>query len=111
MEKIWRQFDTERKQEEKKETQEREVVKEAKKEVFEEQVQKAEETVTVDKQEAVAPSTSINTDRGNYKDVRDFVKKNKNCSVSDVLQVFSKKELEKDIRMGRIYQRKDKLFI
>ena len=111
MEKIWRQFDTERKQEEKKETQEREAVKEARKEVFEEQVQKAEETVTVDKQEAVAPSSSVNVDRGSYKDVRDFVKKNKNCSVADVLQVFSKKELEKDIRMGRIYQRKDKLFI
>ena len=108
MEKIWRQFDTERKQEEKKETQEREVVKETRKEVFEEQVQKAEEKATVDKQEAVAPSTSVNTDRGSYKDVRDFVKKNKNCSVADVLQVFSKKELEKDIRMGRIYQRKDK---
>ncbi len=111
MEKIWRQFNTERKQEEKKETQERETVKEVKKGVFEGQVQKVEEKVTADKQDVVAPSTSANTDRGSYKDVRDFVKKNRNCSVSDVLQVFSKKELEKDIRMGRIYQRKDKLFI
>ncbi len=111
MERVWRQFDTERKQEEKKETQEREAIQEARKEVFEEQVQKAEEKVTVDKQDAVAPSTPTNMDRGDYKDVRDFVKKNKNCSVADVLQVFSKKELEKDIRMGRIYQRKDKLFI
>lgn len=50
-------------------------------------------------------------DRSSYKDLRDFVKLNKNCTLSDALKVFSKKEIEKEIKMGRVYQRRDKLFI
>lgn len=50
-------------------------------------------------------------DRGDYKTLRDFVKANKGCTVSEALVLFSKKEIEKDLKMGRVYQRRDKLFI
>lgn len=49
--------------------------------------------------------------RGDYKTLRDFVKANKGCTVSEALVLFSKKEIEKDLKMGRVYQRRDKLFI
>ena len=50
-------------------------------------------------------------DRGDYKTLRDFVKANKGCTVSEALVLFSKKEIEKDLKIGRVYQRRDKLFI
>lgn len=50
-------------------------------------------------------------DRSDYKTLRDFVKANKGCTVSEALVLFSKKEIEKDLKMGRVYQRRDKLFI
>lgn len=45
------------------------------------------------------------------KTLRDFVKQNPNCSVSDARQHFTDREISKQIRMGRIFQRSGRLTI
>ena len=64
-----------------------------------------------EKEVKVEEKKEVCYDRDSYKDVRDFVKKNRNCSVSEVLKVFSKEELEKALNLGRISKRSNKLFI
>ena len=44
-------------------------------------------------------------------DLREFVKLNRFCDISLALQYFSKKEIEKQLCLGRVYKRKNKLFI
>ena len=61
--------------------------------------------------EVVKVEEKKEVNRGDYKTLRDFVKANKGCTVSEALVLFSKKEIEKDLKMGRVYQRRDKLFI
>lgn len=63
------------------------------------------------KEVKVEEKKEVGYDRDSYKDVRDFVKKNRNCSVSEVLKVFSKEEVEKALNLGRISKRSNKLFI
>lgn len=47
----------------------------------------------------------------NYKSLRDFIKKNPNCLVDDAYQYFSKEEVSKEVRLGRIYLSRNRLFI
>lgn len=61
--------------------------------------------------EVVKVEEKKEVNRGDYKTLRDFVKANKGCTVSEALVLFSKKEIEKDLKVGRVYQRRDKLFI
>lgn len=44
-----------------------------------------------------------------YTDVRDFVKKHRNCSFSDVYQYFSKKEVQRALDLGKIHKEKGRL--
>lgn len=44
-------------------------------------------------------------------DIRDFIRKHKGSEIGYVAKFYSKKVIEKNIAMGRIYKRKGKLFI
>ena len=45
------------------------------------------------------------------KDLRDFVKKHPNCDMSLALKYFSKREIDKQLSLGRVFKRKNKLLI
>lgn len=45
------------------------------------------------------------------KDLRDFVKMHPNCELTLVYKYFTKKEVEKQLRLGRVFKRKNKLMI
>ena len=45
------------------------------------------------------------------KDLRDFVKMYHNCEMSFALKYFSKKEIDKQLSLGRIFKRKNRLLI
>lgn len=45
------------------------------------------------------------------KDLRDFVKLYPNCEMSFALKYFTKKEIDKQLSLGRIFKRKNKLLI
>lgn len=45
------------------------------------------------------------------KDLRDFVKMYPNCEVSFALKYFSKKEIDRQLNLGRVFKRKNKLLI
>lgn len=91
----------EREEEEKKEEEERKqkgLEEEKREEVVEEKVEEVQEEVLASKID-------------DYKSLRDFVKKNPNCSIEEALKVFSKKEIEREIRVGRVYKGRNRLFI
>lgn len=44
-------------------------------------------------------------------DLRDFVKKYPNCEISFALKYFSRKEIDRQLNLGRIYKRKNRLLI
>lgn len=44
-------------------------------------------------------------------DLREFVKMHPNCELSVVYKYYSKKEVEKQLRLGRVFKRKNKLLI
>ena len=44
-------------------------------------------------------------------DIRDFIREHKGSEIGYVAKFYSKKVIEKNIAMGRIYKRKGKLFI
>lgn len=46
-----------------------------------------------------------------YKNVRDFVKKNPGCTISDVKEYFSVKEIQKALMSSKVVQKKGKLYI
>lgn len=46
-----------------------------------------------------------------YKNVRDFVKKNPGCSYSDVKEFFSMKEIQKALLNTKIVEKKNKLYV
>lgn len=46
-----------------------------------------------------------------YKNVRDFVKKNPGCSYSDVKECFSMKEIQKALLTTKIVEKKNKLYV
>lgn len=45
------------------------------------------------------------------KDLREFIKQNPNCEVSTALKYFSKKEIDRQLNLGRVFKRKNKLMI
>ena len=45
------------------------------------------------------------------KDLRDFVRKNPNCEISLALQYFSKKEIDRQLNLGRVFKRKNRLWV
>lgn len=45
------------------------------------------------------------------KDLRDFVKIYNNCEMSFALEYFSKKEIDKQLSLGRVFKRKNRLLI
>lgn len=45
------------------------------------------------------------------KDLRDFVKMYNNCEMSFALKYFSKKEIDKQLSLGRVFKRKNRLLI
>lgn len=46
-----------------------------------------------------------------YKSLRDFIKKHPNCLVSEASEYFSKDEISKEVRLGRVYLSRGRLFI
>lgn len=46
-----------------------------------------------------------------YKSLRDFIKKHPNCPTEDALKYFSSEEISKEVRLGRVYLRRNRLFI
>ena len=50
-------------------------------------------------------------DVSDFNSVRDFVKKNPGCGIEEVLKYFSKKEVDRDIKLGRVLQKNKKLFV
>lgn len=71
-----------------------------------------EETVV---QEEVKPEVSMVDDgKGAVdipKDLRDFIRQHPCSDVSYVMQFYSRKEIEKQIKLGRVYKKKGKLMI
>lgn len=45
------------------------------------------------------------------KDLREFIKMYPNCEISVALKYFSKKEIDKQLSLGRVFKRKNKLMI
>lgn len=45
------------------------------------------------------------------KDLRDFIKLHNNCEMSFALKYFSKKEIDKQLNLGRVFKRKNRLLI
>ena len=94
-------------------------------EVDEEPVEVAEEVV----EEAVEASSRFPTDksamgglgyvRGTYKldevqslpPMREFVKKNPQISKLEVIELYGSKEVQKQLKLGKVYERKGRLFI
>ena len=46
-----------------------------------------------------------------YKDVRDFVKKNSGCSISEVKEYFSQKDIQKALMSVKIVEKKNRLYV
>jgi hypothetical protein len=45
------------------------------------------------------------------KDLRAYVKKNKGCSIQEVVDLYSKRELDSAMSLGRVYTRSGKLYV
>ena len=107
---IFGDLDFEDEEETEEEVQEdvQEDVKEAPKKVVETKIPKE---VKVEEKKVEPKEQKPKVSKGDYKTLRDFVKANTGCTLSEALELFSKKEIEKDLKMGRVYQRRDKLFI
>lgn len=66
------------------------------------------------KPEAVKPEIRETVEKSkfqDYKNVRDFVKKNPGCSYSDVKEFFSMKEIQKALLNTKIVEKKNKLYV
>lgn len=66
------------------------------------------------KLEAVKPEIRETVEKSkfqDYKNVRDFVKKNPGCSYSDVKEFFSMKEIQKALLNTKIVEKKNKLYV
>lgn len=66
------------------------------------------------KPEAVKPEIRETVEKPkfqDYKNVRDFVKKNPGCSYSDVKEFFSMKEVQKALLNTKIVEKKNKLYV
>lgn len=61
--------------------------------------------------ESVKRSENIKVDIEVPKDLRDFVKLHYNCEMSFALQYFSKKDIDKQLSLGRVFKRKNRLLI
>lgn len=57
------------------------------------------------------PKEKIKEEEESYKSIRQYVRKHPRCSVSDVLQYFSRAELEKEIMIGRVIRKGNILHI
>lgn len=107
------------------ESEDEEINEEYVEEVDEEPVEVAEEVV----EEAVETSSRFPTDksamgglgyvRDTYKldevqslpPMRDFVKKNPQISKLEVIELYGSKEVQKQLKLGKVYERKGRLFI
>lgn len=107
------------------ESEEDEINEEYVEEVIEEPVEVAEEVV----EEAVETSSRFPTDksamgglgyvRDTYKldevqslpPIREFVKKNPQISKLEVIELYGSKEVQKQLKLGKVYERKGRLFI
>lgn len=107
------------------EAEEEEINEEYVEEVDEEPVEVAEEVV----EEAVETSSRFPTDksamgglgyvRDTYKldevqslpPIREFVKKNPQISKLEVIELYGSKEVQKQLKLGKVYERKGRLFI
>ena len=107
------------------ESEEEEINEEYVEEVDEEPVEVAEEVV----EEAVETSSRFPTDksamgglgyvRDTYKldevqslpPMREFVKKNPQISKLEVIELYGSKEVQKQLKLGKVYERKGRLFI
>lgn len=84
----------------------------AKDEVVEES--KAVSTEERVKPEVIKPEIRETVEKSkfqDYKNVRDFVKKNPGCSYSDVKEFFSMKEIQKALLNTKIVEKKNKLYV
>lgn len=57
------------------------------------------------------PKEKVKEEEESYKSIRQYVRKHPRCSVSDVLQYFSRAELEKEIMIGRVIRKGNILHI
>ena len=57
------------------------------------------------------PKGKAKEEEESYKSIRQYVRKHPRCSVSDVLQYFSRAELEKEIMIGRVIRKGNILHI
>ena len=57
------------------------------------------------------PKEKAKEEEESYKSIRQYVRKHPRCSVSDVLQYFSRAELEKEIMIGRVIRKGNILHI
>lgn len=79
----------------------------------------AEESMSVSpiekvKPEVIKPEIRETVEKSkfqDYKNVRDFVKKNPGCSYSDVKEFFSMKEIQKALLNTKIVEKKNKLYV
>lgn len=84
---------------------------------FEEELPKFDDTIIV-KEEVEVTKKVVNVSREVVeevidvpKDLREFVKKYHNCEMSFALKYFTKKEIDKQLSLGRIFKRKNRLLI
>lgn len=73
--------------------------------VEEEEVEKPKNKVVEVKKEVVEEVVNV------PKDLRDFVKLYHNCEMSFALKYFTKKEIDKQLSLGRVFKRKNRLLI
>ena len=69
-----------------------------------------EETLIVEKPEVGVSTETVTQVEDIPKEVRDYVRKHKDCSKADVLKYYSKKQLETALRHSKIVERHGKLF-
>ena len=69
------------------------------------------ESSSLDKEEVKEEETNEVEEIQVPKDLRDFVKMYNNCEMSFALEYFSKKEIDKQLSLGRVFKRKNRLLI
>lgn len=79
---------------------------------------KKEESILTFEEEILGSSNIKNNDGESsikediiYKDLREFVKLNPNCDISLALKYFSKRDIDKQLSLGRVFKRKNRLMI
>lgn len=84
---------------------------------FQDSENKEESILTFEEEILGSSNIKNNEDRSSvkediiYKDLREFVKLNPNCDISLALKYFSKRDIDKQLSLGRVFKRKNRLMI